>query len=129
MSLIVKYIEGKRFVVESRGHTIIVDQPKSADGTDQGMDPIELFNASLASCAAFYAVTFLSRRNPELKGLEIQSSWKYSEDPHRIGEISLIVKLPFKLSKSEKSGLLRTIEHCTIKNTLNRPPNITVKLS
>jgi uncharacterized OsmC-like protein len=129
MSLIVKYIEGKKFEVKGRGHTVIVDQPKSADGTDQGMDPIELFNASLASCAAFYAVTFLSRRSPDLKGLEIQSSWKYLEDPHRIGEISLTVMLPAKLSKSEKKGLLRTIEHCTIKNTLKLPPNITIKLS
>jgi putative redox protein len=128
MSLIVKYLEGKRFEVTCRGHTIIADQPSSEDGTDQGMDPVEIFNAGLASCAAFYAMTFLSRRIKNLKGLEIQSSWFYSEDPHRIGEISLTVMLPFRLSESEKKGLVRTLEHCTIKNTLKHPPNIVIKL-
>lgn len=128
MSLIVRYVEGKKLEVQCRGHTIIVDQPRSADGTDQGMDPVELFNGALASCVAFYAMMFLSRRIRDLKGLEVQSSWKYSEDPHRVEEISLTVLLPRGVSESEKKGLLRTLEHCTVKNTLENPPNIMIKL-
>jgi len=81
MSLSVKYLKEKKFEVICRSHRIIVDQPLSEDGTDQGMTPVELLNASLASCAAFYAVTFLKRRIPTFSGLEVRSTWQYSEDP------------------------------------------------
>lgn len=129
MSLLIKYLEKKKFEVECRDHKITIDQPKSENGSNQGMNPIEIFNASLASCAAFYAMTFLSRRIKDLKGLEVESSWSFAENPHRIGEISLSVKLPVKISESERKGLLRSVEHCTIKNTLEYPPKIIVTLN
>ena len=102
MSLVVKYLEGKKFEVKCRSHKIIVDQSFSDGGEDQGMDPVELFNAGLASCAAFYALTFLSRRIKDLKGLKISSSWKYSDNPHRIREIKLQVKIPKNFLKTKK---------------------------
>lgn len=78
MSLSVKYLNGKKFEVKCRTHTIITDQPVSADGTDRGMTPVEMLNGALASCAAHYALLFLSNRTVDLKGLEVQSSWQYS---------------------------------------------------
>jgi ribosomal protein S12 methylthiotransferase accessory factor len=129
MSLTVKYLKGKKFEVKCRSHIITVDQQKSKKGTDQGMDPVELFNAALAACAAFFGMTFLSRRTKDLNGLEVESSWNFAENPHRVGGISLTVKLPWKISESERKGLLRSVEHCTVKNTLEHPPNILIELS
>ena len=128
MGLSVRYLGGKKFEVECRSHKITVDQPKSSNGTDQGVDSVELFNAAVASCAAFYGMTFLSRRIKDLKGLEVESSWSFAENPHRVGEISLTVKLPRMISESERKGLLKSVEHCTIKNTLEHPPNILIRL-
>jgi len=126
MSLIVKQLEGVKFEVTCRTHRIIVDQPESEKGTDQGMTPVELLNASLASCAAYYAVTFLERRIPDLTGLEVQSSWQYSENPHRVGVMCLTIVTPRVLTESERSGLLRTVGHCTVENTLKHIPNISI---
>jgi uncharacterized OsmC-like protein len=128
MSLTVKYLSGKKFEVMCRSHKIIIDQPESEGGTDQGMTPIELLNVSLASCAAFYAVTFLERRIPTLSGLEVRSTWHYLEDPHRIGSMHLSIILPLRLSEPEKRGLLRTVEHCTVGNTLNHSPQVQIDI-
>ncbi len=128
MSLSVKYLKEKKFEVICRSHRIIVDQPLSEDGTDQGMTPIELLNASLASCAAFYAVTFLKRRIPTFSGLEVRSTWQYSEDPHRVGTIHLSIVLPKSLSEYEKRGLLRTVEHCTVEHTLKHHPQVHIDI-
>ena len=128
MSVTVKYLKGKKFEVKCRSHKIITDQPTSEGGTDQGMTPIELFIASFASCATFYAVTFLERRIPSLSGLEVRSSWQYSEDPHRIGTITLSIVLPQTLSTRTKQGLLKTVEHCTVKNTLKHAPIIQIDI-
>ncbi|MDQ1278985.1 MAG: putative redox protein [Thermoproteota archaeon] len=85
MSVSVKYLDGKKFEVACRGHSIIVDQPESEDGTDKGMTPVELLNASVSACAAFYALLYLKRRIKDLNDLEVKASWEYSENPHRIG--------------------------------------------
>lgn len=128
MSLIVKHLEGTRFEIACRSHSIIVDQPESEKGTDQGMTPVELLNSSLASCVVYYAVTFLRRRIPNLIGLEVQSSWQYSENPHRVGAMHLTIVTPRVLTESEKGGLLRTVEHCTVENTLKRIPSISIDI-
>ena len=53
MDLRVKYKEGVRFVAETRGHRIEIDQPLGGGGQDRGMTPPELLLASLGSCAAY----------------------------------------------------------------------------
>ena len=128
MSITVKYQEGTRFEVQSRNHKIIVDQPESEEGTDQGMTPVELFVASLASCIAYYASTFLRRHISDLKKLEVQSSWQYLEKPHRIGAIHFVILVPRILIEAEKKGLLRTVEHCTVENTIRYNPSISVDI-
>jgi uncharacterized OsmC-like protein len=128
MGLTVKFLEGKKFEITCRSHRIITDQPESENGTDQGMTPVELLIASLASCAAYYAVTFLERRIQNLAGLEVRSNWEYSEDPHRVGDIHLKILLPCCLNETEKKGLLRSVEHCTVGNTLKHAPKIQINM-
>jgi hypothetical protein len=48
-------LEGDRFAIDARGHTITVDQPADVGGADTAPTPTELFVASLAGCVGFYA--------------------------------------------------------------------------
>ncbi len=54
MEVKVSQLDGVKFAVQARTHTIICDQPSENHGTDEGMTPPELLLASLGSCAAFY---------------------------------------------------------------------------
>ena len=126
MSLTVNYLSGTKFKVTCRNHSIITDQLISEEGTDKGMTPVELLNASLSACQAYYASLFLRRHIQDVTGLEVRCTWNYSESPHRVGVINLTVGPPRVLTKQVKIGLLRSIEHCTIKNTLKHPPEISI---
>ena len=128
MSLTVRLLSETEFEITCRNHRIVVDQPKSEKGTDRGMTPVELLNASLASCAAYYATTFLKRHVTDLKGLTIEGTWQYAEDPHRIGAMQLRIVSPSSLTKSEKDGLLRAVDHCTVENTLKHVPRVTIEV-
>jgi uncharacterized OsmC-like protein len=128
MSLTVRLLSETEFEITCRNHRIIVDQPKSEKGTDKGMTPVELFNASLASCVAHSATAFLTRRMTDLEKLTVEGTWQYTEDPHRIGAIQLRIVTHSSLTKSEKDGLLRTVEHCTVENTIKHVPNITIEV-
>jgi uncharacterized OsmC-like protein len=78
------------------------------------MTPVELFVASLASCIAYTASSFLRRHVPDLGGLQIQSDWQYSEKPHRIGAMHFVILVPQALTESEKKALFRDGERVSI---------------
>ena len=52
-----------------RGHEILTDQPEKAGGTDTGPPPFDLFLASIATCAGFYALRFCQSRDIATEGL------------------------------------------------------------
>jgi uncharacterized OsmC-like protein len=124
IKLIIKHLGKKKFKAKIRSHHIIIDQNKKEGGTDEGMNPVELLNTSIASCAAFYAISFLNHRNKDFKGLDVECNWEIFENPHRVGKIDLKIILPHDLKVIEKKALLRSVEHCTLKNTLEHPPEI-----
>jgi putative redox protein len=128
MSLSVAYLEGSRFEATCRGHTIVVDQPELEGGSDKGMTPVELFNVSLASCVAHSAVTFLKRRIPDLQNLIVQSDWQYADNPHRVVAMHIHLIVPRELTDPETKGLQRTIEQCTVSNTLKGVPKIDIQI-
>jgi len=121
MSLTVRYLEGEKFEISCRSHKIVI-------GADQELEPVELLNASLASCAAVYAREFLKRHIPSLSGLVVQCKWRYMESPRRVGEIELTIAPPSELTEAERKGLLRSVGHCTVKNTLEHAPRIRTSL-
>ncbi|MEM2921547.1 MAG: OsmC family protein [Candidatus Bathyarchaeia archaeon] len=129
MSLQVKHMDGNIFEVSCRGHKIVVDQPLEEGGSDKGMSPIELFNASLATCIAYYAVTFLRRRIPNIQGLTVKTDWQYADNPHRIVAIHLSLNVPHELAGPEAKGLQRYVESSTIGNTLRSVPKINITIA
>ncbi len=93
------------FAVESRGHVVLVDQPREDDGDDRGLTPVELLASSLATCIGFYVALFLKRRKISLDNMEMDAQWKIAENPHRVGEISVSLHLSRELGEREQAGL------------------------
>jgi len=123
----VRQHDGDRFVVAIRDHELTVDQPVRDGGTDEGPTPTELFVAGLASCVGFYAGRFLRRHGIEGDGLAVGCSWEMAEDrPARVGSIDLIVRLPDGFPEEQRDRLMAVVEHCTVHNSLVRPPEVTI---
>ena len=61
MSLEVIYLSNKKFKATSRGHEIIIDQPKEGKGDDTGMYPIEVFMSAFGACIGLYVNSFARR--------------------------------------------------------------------
>jgi len=126
MSLLAKHLGGTTFEVSCRSHTLVIDQPPQEGGSDKGMTPVELFNASLTTCIACSAVAFLARRIPDLQGLTVKADWQYADNPHRVVAVHIRLLVPRELADPEVRGLQRTIQHCTVSNTLKGVPKIDI---
>ena len=129
MQVTVTHLDGVQFSIQSRTHTILCDQPQDNGGQDAGMTPPELLLASLGSCAGFYAVQYLKTRHLAERGVEVSVTAEKLRQPARLGAFRIHVACPIALSEEQTEGLMRSVRHCLVHNTLLAPPQIEIELA
>lgn len=112
-----------RFRIEVRGHAVVTDQPVPASG-DAGPTPTELFVASLAACAGFYARRFLARHGLADGDLAIAADFAWSADHSRVAAVTIRLELPGGVPETLRPALMRVLEHCTVHESLQHPPSV-----
>lgn len=127
MAIEVRHEGSDRFSIGIREHRLVVDQP---DTGDAGPTPTELFVASLASCAAFYAGRFLARHGVDPEGLGLTCTFEMADDrPARVGAIDLRLSLPQGFPPELEPRVRAVVERCTVHNSIVRAPTVALELS
>ena len=129
MEVKITHLDRVKFAIQSRSHTILCDQPAENGGEDSGMTPPELLLASLGSCAAFYAAQYLRTRNLAETGVEVTVTAEKLKQPARVGNFRVHVVCPVSLTEEQTEGLMRSVHHCLVHNTLLTPPEIAIELT
>jgi uncharacterized OsmC-like protein len=129
MEVKIHHLDQVRFSIQARSHSIVCDQPADNGGEDAGMTPPELMLASLGSCAAFYAVQYLKARDLAQSGVEVTVTAEKLKQPARLGNFKILVASPVSLTEEQTQGLMRSVHHCLIHNTLLSPPEIAIELT
>lgn len=129
MEVKIHHLDQVKFSIQARSHSIVCDQPADNGGEDAGMTPPELMLASLGSCAAFYAVQYLKTRNLAQSGVEVTVTAEKLKPPARLGNFKIQVVSPVSLTEEQTEGLMRSVHHCLIHNTLLSPPEIAIELT
>jgi uncharacterized OsmC-like protein len=125
----VAHVDGDAYVADVRGHRLRVDQPEDAGGEDTAPTPVELFAASLATCVAFYAGSYLHRHGLGRTGLRVRTEFTMAADrPARVDTIRVTVLPPAGLPEQRRAALLAVVSHCTVHNSLRQPPEIDIQL-
>jgi uncharacterized OsmC-like protein len=126
----VSYLGGESYAAATRGHTQLTDQPATAGGADTAMTPTELLVASLSSCVAFYAGSYLARHGLNRDGLHVTATFTTATDrPARVAWVRLAIRLPGGVPPARQAALLAVASHCTVHNTLRQPPDIAIELT
>jgi len=128
MEVKVTHLDGVRFSIQSRSHTVLCDQPAENGGEDAGMTPPEFLLASLASCAGFYAIQYLKTRKLAETGVEVSVTADKIRPPARLGNFNIRVTCPVPLTPEQHEGLMRSVKSCLIHNTLLHTPEISIEL-
>ncbi|MGW6442648.1 OsmC family protein [Lentzea sp. NPDC055074] len=119
----VRHVQGDEYAVRLRAHEVHVDQP----GSDRGMSPVELFVASLATCVAHYAGSYLHRHSLPREGLTVVAEYEMAADhPARIAGMRVTVDPGQELEPRRWQALRAVVDHCTVHNTLRRPPEVEI---
>ncbi len=123
MEVTVKHLGDVKFEAAARGHKVVCDQPLDNGGADAGMTPPEFLLTSLGTCAGFYAAQYLRARSLSAEGLTVRVVAEKALKPARVASFRIEVQVP-GLDPSHEEGVLRSVRHCLIHNTLLNAPAI-----
>lgn len=120
---------GVSFEVRIRGHRLVVDQPTTHGGDDQGPTPTELFVASLAACSAHYAQTYLAKHGLSTGGVSADSDFRWDESGTRVARITVSLRLPPDVEEARREAALRAAGRCAVHLSIENPPEIEIQLA
>ncbi|MFO7818807.1 MAG: OsmC family protein [Halanaerobacter sp.] len=63
--------DGLTVEAESRGHKVLIDEPKELGGTDEGMNPLEMVLSSFGGCLSICASMFAKDCGVELNDFSV----------------------------------------------------------
>jgi putative redox protein len=129
MKLIVSYLGGARYDITSGKHRVVTDQPVEDGGQDAGMSPVELFVGSLASCVGYFVGRYCDRHQISTKGLSVEAEWTMAEQPHRVGQVTLAIHLPHRITAEHSERLLKVAHGCTVHQSIAVAAGVAIELN
>jgi len=120
---------GFRTDATARTHSLIVDEPVEAGGTDLGPTPYENLLSALGACTAMTLRLYADRKKWPLESVTVQmrSGQSHVKDCEEcetkkvgIGHIERRLELEGALTDEQRSRLLEIADRCPVKQTLER---------
>jgi ribosomal protein S12 methylthiotransferase accessory factor len=108
-------------------HVLTTDQPVGAGGAGTAASPFDLFLASLATCAGFYALRFCQSRGLPTEGLALEME-TLPESAGPIGVVRLHLTLPVGFPANYRDAIERAVLQCAVKRHLDHPPQFEIAL-
>ena len=114
MKVVARRREGYVHDVEIEGgaHTLVVDEPVAAGGTDAGPAPTRLLAAGLASCIAITIEMYAKRKEWEVGAVEVEVEVTYED--FTPSSFAATIRLPPGLSDEQRKRLLIIASKCPV---------------
>jgi uncharacterized OsmC-like protein len=87
-------------------------------GSDRAPTPPEYFVASLGSCVGAFVANYCRQHDMDTTGLAVDVSFEKVENPTRLTNIGVTVRLPHASCGKRKDALMRVAEHCPVHETI-----------
>lgn len=110
-----------------RGFAVPTDQPVKGGGLGSAPAPFDLFLASLGTCAGYYALRFLQGRELSTEGLKMSLETVRDPETRRLTRIRMDVELPEGFPEKYRKAILRAMDQCAVKKTMEDPPVFEVR--
>jgi putative redox protein len=106
------------------GHSIRIDEPAAAGGTDTGPSPTRLLAASLAGCTAITIEMYAERKEWEVGQVEVDVEVEYRDAAPLSFAVTL--RLPSELSDEQRKRLLVVASKCPVHKLIAGETEVTI---
>lgn len=122
MNMDVRFPGGLAVEALFNGFTVHTDQPAIKGGGGTAPSPFDLFLASLATCAGFYALRFCQERGLSTEGLWVRLSTERDAEGKRVARVWIEIDLPRDFPQKYSAAIVRAVDQCAVKKLILDPP-------
>lgn len=115
---------GRKVDVHMEEMVINTDQPVKDGGQGSAPTPSQLFLASIASCAGYYALVFCQKRDIDTQGMGLEMRLAKDDTTKLIRTMTLVLTLPDAFPEKYRPAILKAMDACWVKKHLVDPPRI-----
>ena len=127
MEIKVNFLDKLRLEAKFDDFTVIADQPIRYKGDGSAPGPFDYFLASSALCAAYFVKLYCETRNISTENIRLSQN-NIVDPENRYQQIFKIqVELPEDISASDRKGILRAIERCSVKKVVQAGPEFVIE--
>ncbi|QDF99040.1 OsmC domain/YcaO domain-containing protein [Azoarcus sp. DD4] len=127
MEIKVNFLDKLRLEARFDDFTVIADQPIRYKGDGSAPGPFDYFLASSALCAAYFVKLYCDTRNIPTDNIRLSQN-NIVDPENRYKQIFKIqVELPEDISATDRQGILRSIERCTVKRVVQTGPEFVIE--
>ena len=127
MEIKVNFLDKLRLEAKFDDFTVISDQPIRYKGDGSAPGPFDYFLASSALCAAYFVKLYCETRNIPTENIRLSQN-NIVDPENRYQQIFKIqVELPEDISASDRKGILRSIERCSVKKVVQAGPEFVIE--
>ena len=127
MEIKVNFLDKLRLEAKFDDFTVIADQPIRYKGDGSAPGPFDYFLASSALCAAYFVKLYCETRNISTENIRLSQN-NIVDPENRYQQIFKIqVELPEDISASDRKGILRAIERCSVKKVVQAGPDFVIE--
>ena len=127
MEIKVNFLDKLRLEAKFDDFTVISDQPIRYKGDGSAPGPFDYFLASSALCAAYFVKLYCETRNISTENIRLSQN-NIVDPENRYQQIFKIqVELPEDISATDRQGILRSIERCTVKKVVQAGPEFVIE--
>lgn len=102
---------------------IPTDQPEKSGGDGSAPTPFNLFAASIATCAGYFALKFCRTREIATDGMQLALDYDWDAEKKRYARMAIKLTLPDNFPAKYHTPLLRALDQCLVMEHIRNPPD------
>lgn len=122
MQINVRFLDNLRLEASFDDFKIVTDQPVRYKGDGTAPSPFDYFLASSALCAAYFVKIYCNSRNISTEDIKLTQDNIVDPENRYNQTFNIQVEIPESISERDREGIIRAIDRCTVKKTIQQSP-------
>ena len=127
MEIKVNYLDNLRIEAAFDDFKVIADQSIRYKGDGSAPGPFDYFLASSALCAAYFVKVYCKSRDIPTDNIRLSQNNIVDPEDRYKQIFQIQVELPETISEKDRTGILRSIDRCTVKRVVQTGPEFKVE--
>lgn len=127
MEIKVNYLDNLRQEALFDDFSVLTDQPIRYKGDGSAPGPFDYFLASSVLCAAYFVRVYCLARDIPTDGIRLSQNNIIDPENRYKQTIKIQVELPDDLSDKHRTGILRSMERCSVKRVIQNNPEFVIE--